>query len=405
MNPQMMSLVPTSVVARRTMAKEDDLSESGKRLRKVKDQIKAATDAKKPKRRPNLRKKAQKFVFLAPDSKSSDPIRFGVPAPKPKPVNPLPPLAKETPKPANPHPPRPKEMPKPANPSSPLPKETRKPVNPSPPIAPPPGFSSKDQLFTKEAFLSKRVFHLHPFRNKGSNRYFGPFIAAGGVTVGDAVEYPVYLEAVAGFAGSSEKEKKQTIQDAITRVSKPKRVPWIRMWHEQVRVGDFIVLRHISDSKGCPHTPSRLFDDATGEYIGSVYVLGVVTALPSVDGECVQEIRESLLQNSFWRGWEDEGHIRSTFCPVKFLRMGFKASLKAETKERMMFCAMGELTSVCRKLDEESAQSILLDLWDNATIPFTSKDFEFGCRNIKAPELLSSIGLEYGGSLFRQQWK
>lgn len=367
----MMSLVPTVVVARRTMATEDDRSDSGKRLLKAKNQVKAETiNVKKPKRRPDYRDKktAQKFVFLAPES---DPHRFQV------------------------------QRPKPVNSPTPLPQGMLKLETLSPPIVSSPGFSSSHQ-FAKEAFLSKRVFHLHPFRKKSSNRYFGPFIAAGGVTVGDAAEYAMCSELM---ASGSEKDQKKAIQHAISKVSAPKRVPWLRMWHEQVRVGDFIVLRHNAHTKGCcPHTPSRLFDDETGQYIGAVYVLGVVTALPSAAGDCVEEIREKVLQNSIWRGWEEEGHICSTFCPVKFLRMGFKASLKTETKERMMLCTMGEMALVCGKLDEDAAQSILLDLWDNATIPITSKEFANSCKNFQAPELLSRIGVQYGGSLFRQQW-
>jgi len=227
-------------------------------------------------------------------------------------------------------------------------------------------------LFTKKAFLERQIFHVNPriqtSETPHRNRGFGPFVAASGASPGFPLVTPRYLALRA--QGHSDQETKTTLihQEKLS----PTDTRQVSMWQTQVQIGDFILLRH--EYPNCPLMPPRLRDQ-DGQYIGPVYVLGVVTQPPMLHQPGIQE----RLRMENMTDEEQAGVV--AFCRVEYLRMGKKRDLLASTQKCMNQVQQPTLANICQlgrtwSKSGTDDQQVRRDLWEKASITISATEFE-----------------------------
>jgi hypothetical protein len=142
------------------------------------------------------------------------------------------------------------------------------------------------------------------------------------------------------------------------------------MWLKNA-VGSFVIMRH--EYPKCPFCPKRLFND--GNYIGPVYVIGVITKKVVPWSKEEWDIENNKM-GDFSRG----RYPIHTVCMVSWKRMGYKKSLHKSTREYMGQVVQPMLQQICKHTGkvyagDGTSESIRRDLWTNATIPISSDEF------------------------------
>ena len=138
-----------------------------------------------------------------------------------------------------------------------------------------------------------RLFHVNSFvsARRQENVGFGPFVAAGAATIGFISVTQSFLNLRNMVPPMPMPQIREQLEEEYRNDAEDRSGVWqVWMWHTQVRIGDFILLRH--EYPTCPHLPEALCENGEGDYIGPVYVLGVVTGLPTDEDI---GLRESLL--------------------------------------------------------------------------------------------------------------
>ena len=220
-----------------------------------------------------------------------------------------------------------------------------------------------DVQFTEEAFLTKSLFHLNSFVNGKlkRNSAFSLFLREGIATPGF---YPlpetIEIDRIAGMTHSQ-------LKDALVRGNCEEGASQTAMWLKDASVGSFIMMRH--EYPKCKFCPQRLKNDR-GEYIGPVYVIGIITKkiVPwSAEERDISDNKTAEFSKHHWG--------MHNICRVKWRRMGLKTSLKDSTQNYINHICQPTLQRICHDFAKTSHQEIRRDLWTNATIRIRSNDF------------------------------
>ena len=226
----------------------------------------------------------------------------------------------------------------------------------------------EDIMFTQDAFLNKSLFHLNSFLiAKKWNTAFSLFLREGVATPGfypvptsievDRIADLTYAQLVdvLMLEGDYENDTHGASQTA--------------KWLKYVNVGSFVVMRH--EYPKCKFCPKRLKNEL-GEYIGPVYVIGIVTK--KIKPWSVEERDVANNKMDEFRVVTGANHIHN-LCRVEWKRMGYKRSLKDSTQNYINHVCQPTLQRICHDLDKSSHVDIRRDLWMNATIRIRSDDF------------------------------
>jgi hypothetical protein len=151
-----------------------------------------------------------------------------------------------------------------------------------------------DVVLTEEAFMDKNkaIFLLNSGVNskKKRNQDFGTFISKGIATPGfDYVPYDIIPQIAALSQDELRKQLSQSNEfcnwiEGITAEERSSAARQVAMWLKQAAVGSFVIMRH--EYPKCRFCPEWLKDE-NGEYIGPVYMIGVITKkiIPRSDEE------------------------------------------------------------------------------------------------------------------------
>ncbi|KAL7549166.1 hypothetical protein ACHAWF_012441 [Thalassiosira exigua] len=223
--------------------------------------------------------------------------------------------------------------------------------------------------FSREAFMTKPLYHLNPGIGDGhNNKWFGPFIREG-------IGTPGFSRVPREIARNVPSWSYEKIRDAINKDSydgeEIRSASQVALWLKHATVGSFVLMRH--EFPKCPLMPSRLKNN--GEYIGPVYVIGVITkkVLPGSAEE--RKIKDE------WMGEFDGSYYNThTFCLVDWRWMGTKSELDDATRCYMNVVCQPTLARICddpKKIYKSgaSAESIRRNLWEKAVIPINKRDF------------------------------
>jgi hypothetical protein len=220
-----------------------------------------------------------------------------------------------------------------------------------------------DIQFTKEAFLTKSLFHLNSFVNGKlkRNSAFSLFLREGIATPGF---YPlpetIEIDRIAGWTHSQ-------LKDALVQGNCEEGAGQTTMWLKDATVGTFVLMRH--EYPKCKFCPKRLKNDK-GEYIGPVYVIGIITkkVVPwSAEERDISDNKTAEFSKHHWG--------MHNICRVKWKRMGYKNSLKDSTQNYINHVCQPTLQRICHDFAKASHQDIRRDLWMNATIRIRSNEF------------------------------
>ncbi|KAL3793356.1 hypothetical protein ACHAW5_006340 [Stephanodiscus triporus] len=186
----------------------------------------------------------------------------------------------------------------------------------------------EDIQFTEEAFTTKPLFHLNSFVNGNLKRIsaFSVFLREEVATPGfDPLPTTIDIDRIAGWTYSQ-------LVDKIYAGLK----------------------------------------DETGEYIGPVYVIGVITkkVVPWSGEE--RDIAENKMGE--FRVATGANHIHN-ICRVRWRRMGYKKSLMDSTRNYITHVCRPTLMRICGESANVHHQDIRRDLWSNATIHIHCDEF------------------------------
>ena len=154
----------------------------------------------------------------------------------------------------------------------------------------------------------------------------------------------------------------------------------VAMWLVDVTVGSFIVMRH--EYATCPYVPKCL-KDASGEYIGPVYAIGVVTKCVVPNSAEDQAIGKLIPE------------VGATWCHtlyrVNFRWMGLKSALQPATVAYLGKVCQPTVAKICEPGKKwprigTDANRVRNDLWKNATWAINSKDFDDHFGTAIAPD-------------------
>ncbi|KAL7495143.1 hypothetical protein ACHAWT_006204 [Skeletonema menzelii] len=238
-----------------------------------------------------------------------------------------------------------------------------------------PFWSARDNdiEFTEDAFKKKSIFHLNSFvdgkikRNKG----FGDFVEQGIAT-------PCFEKVPEDIAPMIAGMTQEELRDALMKypdwgwwfgASNSSGAGQVAMWLKRVKVGSFVVMRH--EYERCPHAPEWLKerDESSGklEYIGPVYIIGVVTRKIKPYSEEEAYVQKEMLPF-------DRHEPLPSLCLVDWKRIGFKDDLKEETQKYINRICQPTVVNICNDFkrvytDGATAASLRQDLWDSSS-PF-----------------------------------
>ena len=157
------------------------------------------------------------------------------------------------------------------------------------------------------------------------------------------------------------------LKDALVRGNCEEGASQTAMWLKDATVGSFVMMRH--EYPKCKFCPQRLKNDG-GEYIGPVYVIGIITkkVVPwSAEERDISDNKTAEFSKNHWG--------IHNICRVKWRRMGYKTSLKDSTQNYINHICQPTLQRICHDFAKTSHQEIRRDLWTNATIRIRSNDF------------------------------
>ena len=232
-----------------------------------------------------------------------------------------------------------------------------------------------DIEFTEDAFMQKSIFHLNSFvdgemkRNKG----FGHFVEQGIAT-------PSFEKVPDDIASKIADMTQDELRDALKQY--PNWGWWfgktnssgagqVAMWLKRVKVGSFIVMRHEYES--CTYTPEWLKerDDTSGkmEYVGPVYIIGVVTRKIKPYSQEEADVQKEMLLSG---NYDEYDHPIPNLCLVDWRRIGYKGDLKEETQRYINRICQPTVVNICNDFkkvyfDCATAASLRQDLWDNSS--------------------------------------
>lgn len=227
--------------------------------------------------------------------------------------------------------------------------------------------------------MSRNLLHVNPFLKKiGSkhcNRGFAAFIASSSICFWYAPTTTRFATLQAQGLAPRAVCNRLKEEGGHTR----SRIKENKVWHTQFRVGDVICMRH--EYSNCPLLPLRLRNNNNGNYIGPVYVIGVITHGPSQQGcnDLTQELLRRIPALDETTSNELEQN-QASYCRVKFSRMGFKKDLEDTTNSYMLSTCQGTIKNICQhgktwKLDT-TPERVRRDLWKNAIISISAEDFD-----------------------------
>jgi len=231
-----------------------------------------------------------------------------------------------------------------------------------------------DIEFTEEAFKKKSIFHLNSFvdAKMKENRGFGQFVEQGYATpCFEAVPEDI----VPMIADMTQNELREAMIQRINwgrwfENSRSIAAGQVAMWLKRVEVGSFVLMRH--EYAKCHYTPDWLRErsEASGnlEYIGPVYMIGVVTRKVKPYSAEEDYIVSQMLPIDNIAG--PIPHL----CLVDWKRMGFKDYLKEETQKYINRICQPTVVNICNDFekvytDGATSDSVRQDLWDNSS-PF-----------------------------------
>lgn len=225
--------------------------------------------------------------------------------------------------------------------------------------------NQEDTQFTEESFMTKSLFHLNSFVNSGlkRNSAFNLFLREGIATPGF---YPVPNEFVNRISIWTYSQLKEELKPSIPGHCKDG-ARQTALWLKDATVGSFILMRH--EYPNCGFCPRRLKDES-GEYIGPVYVLGIITKKVVPWSEEEREIADNRAAEFSKHHWEI-----NNICRVRWEKMGYKKSLKKSTIDYINKICQPTLQRISNDVTNVSHQDCRRDLWTNATIPIRPDDF------------------------------
>ncbi|KAL7427247.1 hypothetical protein ACHAXM_000762 [Skeletonema potamos] len=222
--------------------------------------------------------------------------------------------------------------------------------------------------FTEEAFKKKSIFHLNSFVDAKvkENKGFGMFVEQG---IATPCFEAVPEDIVPMIADMTQNELREAIVQRIVwgcrfDNSRSSAAGQVAMWLKRVEVGSFVVMRH--EYGKCRYTPDWLRErnEESGdmEYIGPVYIIGVVT----------RKIKPYSAEEDYVVS-QMAGPIPN-ICLVDWRRMGTKADLKEETQKYINRICQPTVVNICNDFekvytDGATSDSVRQDLWDNSS-PF-----------------------------------
>ena len=182
------------------------------------------------------------------------------------------------------------------------------------------------------------------------------------------------------IAGMSQTE----LREAITAIDGGWGAGQTALWLKKAAVGSFVILRH--EYPKCRFCPDRLKNE-DGQYIGPVYVIGIVTKKVVPWSAEETELAEKKM-GEFHRvkpahrgdsadpgGW----HVHN-LCRVSWRRMGYKKDLKDPTRGYISKICQPTLAHILKdptKVHEGmTMEDIREDLWTNATFPIRADEFD-----------------------------
>lgn len=144
----------------------------------------------------------------------------------------------------------------------------------------------------------------------------------------------------------------------------------VATWLKRVKVGSFVVMRH--EYEKCPFTPEwlKIRDESSGklEYIGPVYIIGVVTRKIKPYSEEEAYVQKEMLP------CDSHDEPLPSLCLVDWKRIGYKDDLKKETNHYINRICQRTVVNICNDFEQvytdgATATSLRQDLWDKSS-PF-----------------------------------
>jgi len=216
--------------------------------------------------------------------------------------------------------------------------------------------------------MSRSILLLNTFINKDQkqNKGFGPFIKEG--VAGCFARVPHDLLPRLDSMGQNElrdalKNHEHWFKGFETRDGGASQTA---LWLKEGTAGNFVIMRH--EYPKCPYMPSRL--KPNGTYIGSIYVIGMITKqIPQWSEEDMQ------IANRLCDTWK-VGNL----CLVDWKYMGMKDDLKQTTQGYINAVCQPTVAHICTDRLKPykkggTPESVREDLWNNANIMIKKEDF------------------------------
>ena len=206
--------------------------------------------------------------------------------------------------------------------------------------------------------MSNNLFHLNPMINakKKKNKAFGLFVRESIATLlFDPLPAEVDADTINSWSYSE-------LRDFLIATRGDYGRHQTAMWLKYATPGSFVVMRH--EYPKCKFCPKRLKE--SGQYIGPVYVIGVVER--HVDPRSAEE--RDIAGNGM-----REVQVRwdvNTLARVDWKWMGYKKNLKQETQRYLNLICQPTLQQICK---QATMQCIREDLWENATVEISPEEF------------------------------
>ena len=227
----------------------------------------------------------------------------------------------------------------------------------------------EDIQFTKDAFLNKSLFHLNSFVNgklKRNSAFY--LVLREGIATPGFYQLPTTIE-VDRIASLTHSQLKTALEKSYGTLGgrDTHGAGQTTMWLKDATVGSFVMMRH--EYPKCKFCPRRLMNER-GEYIGPLYVIGIITKKVMPWSAEERDIADNKTEEFSKHHWD-----LHNICRVKWKRMGYKKSLKDSTQSYINAVCQPTLARICHDFTKASHQDIRRDLWMNATIRIRSDDF------------------------------
>jgi hypothetical protein len=229
--------------------------------------------------------------------------------------------------------------------------------------------------FTKEAFMNNLIFHLNSFVNGDEKKNMGfEDLIKGGFASACSTQIP---EAVAPHINEMTQNQLRLAilqqNEWICNIDRnhEARASQVAMWLKRIDVGSFIVMRHeYGNCDYCPNWLKRRDGDGNVEYIGPVYVIGVVTKkiMPCSDEE---DLAIGQMEGKL-KGIPQRCQPIHNLCLVDWKRIGYKRDLKKETQTYLNRICQPTVANICSNSDKvytcgATSESIRRDLFINSS--------------------------------------